>query len=87
MRVLSLWVAVLLFLFWIEGPIPHAQTLPSAQQLLPLAPHLSLQQKDLHSFRATGRFDWEQVHLKFKLWAEKPYWGLWQCGTSVQVKS
>ena len=72
MRISFLWIAVLLFLFWVGCPTPHAQTLPSAQQLLPLAPHLSLQEKDLRSFRATGRLDWEQVHLKFELCAEKP---------------
>ena len=67
-----LWVAVLLFLFGVECPPSHAQPLPTAEQLLPLAPHLSLQEKDLRSFRAAGRFDWEQVHLKFELFAEKP---------------
>lgn len=71
-RIPFLWVAVLLFLFGVECPTPDAQTLPSAQQLLPLAPNLSLQEKDLRSFRATGRLDWEQVHLKFEVCAEKP---------------
>jgi hypothetical protein len=66
------WIAALLFLSWVECPTPHAQTLPSAQKLLPLAPNLSLQEKDLRSFRTTGRLDWEQVHLKFELFAEKP---------------
>jgi len=72
MRISFLWIAVLLFLVWGEGPTLRAQTLPSAQQLLPLAPHLSLQEKDLRSFRTTGRLDWQQVHLKFELCAEKP---------------
>jgi hypothetical protein len=72
MGISFLWIAVLLFLFWIECPTPHTQTLPSAQQLLLLAPHLSLQEKDLHSFRAAGRLDWQQVQLKFELFAEKP---------------
>ena len=67
-----LWIAALWFLFWVECPPSHAQTLPTAQQLLPLAPHLSLEEKDLRSFRAAGRFDLEQVHLKFELFAEKP---------------
>lgn len=66
------WIAVLLLLSWVECPVPRAQTLPSAEQLLPLAPHLSLQGKDLHSFRAAGQFNWEQVRLKFELFAEKP---------------
>ncbi len=72
MQTSFLWIAVLLFLLWVESPIIHAQPLPSAQQLLPLAPHLSLEEKDLRSFRASGRLDWEQVHLKFELFAEKP---------------
>jgi hypothetical protein len=67
-----LWIAVLPFLLWVGCPILRAQFLPSPQQLLPLAPHLSLEEKDLHSFRVAGRFDWEQVHLKFELFAEKP---------------
>jgi hypothetical protein len=66
------WIAALLFLSWVECPTPHAQTLPSAQQLFALAPHLSLEEKDLRSFRAAGRFHWERVHLKFELFAEKP---------------
>jgi hypothetical protein len=72
MGIAFLWAAVLVFLFWVECPSPGAQILPSAQQLLPLAPHLSLEEKDLRSFRAAGRFHWERVHLKFELFAEKP---------------
>jgi hypothetical protein len=72
MGISFLWIAVLLFMVWVECPTLHAQTLPSAQQLLPLAPHLSLQEKDLRSFQATGRLDWQQVRLKFELCAEKP---------------
>ena len=72
MGISFLWAAVLLFLFGVECPLSHAQPLPSAQQLFALAPHLSLEEKDLRSFRAAGRFDYEPVHLKFELSAEKP---------------
>ena len=72
MRISFLWTAILLFLFWVECPFSPAQTLPSAQQLLPLAPHLSLQEKDLRSFRVAGWLDLEPLRLKFELFAEKP---------------
>lgn len=66
------WVAAWLFLLLGECPTSYGQTLPPAQQLTILAPHLSLQEKDVRFFEATGKFDWEQVHLKFALFAEKP---------------
>jgi len=72
MRVSFLWIVVQLFLFLVRCPTADSQTLPSAQQLLLLAPHLSLQEKDIRSFETTGRFDLERVHLKFALFAEKP---------------
>lgn len=55
-----------------EGPNAYGQTLPSAQQLLLTAPHLSLQEKDINSFEATGKLDWEKVQLKFEIFAERP---------------
>jgi hypothetical protein len=69
--VLLLWIPVLFFLG--EGPKAHGQSLPTAQQLLLLAPHLSLQGKNINSFEATGQLNWEQVYVKFELFAEKPY--------------
>jgi hypothetical protein len=72
LRSLFLWIPVLFFLFLADGPKVYSQTLPSAQQLLILAPHLSLQEKDINSFQATGKFDFEQISLKFELFAERP---------------
>jgi len=72
MRVSFLWIAVLLFLFSVGPAAADGQTSPSAQQLLSLAPNLSLQEKDISSFQTNGRLDLEQVHLKFELLAEKP---------------
>jgi hypothetical protein len=72
MRISVLWIAVLFHLFLAEGPNGYGQTLPSAQQLLLTAPHLSLQEKDINSFEATGQLNWEQVHLKFELFAARP---------------
>lgn len=72
MRISFLWMAVLFFVFLGEGPNAYGQTLPSAQQLLLLAPHLSLQEKNINSFEASGQLNWEQVHLKFELFAERP---------------
>ena len=72
LRISFCWFAVLCFLFSVEGPSVYGQTLPSAHQLLLLAPHLSLQEKDINSFQATGKFDFEQINLKFELYAAKP---------------
>ena len=72
MRIAVLRFVVLFYLFLAEGPNAYGQTLPSAQQLLLTAPHLSLQEKNINSFEATGQLDWEKVHLKFELFAERP---------------
>jgi len=72
LRISFCWFAVLCFLFSVQGPSVYGQTLPSAHQLLLLAPHLSLQEKDINSFQATGKFDFEQINLKFELYAAKP---------------
>ena len=73
LRILFCWFAVLCFLFSVKAPSAYGQTLPSAQKLLLLAPHLSLQEKDINSFEATGQFDFEQIKLRFELFAVKPY--------------
>jgi hypothetical protein len=66
------WAAFLFHLLLAGGSKADGQALPSAQQLLLTAPHLSLQAKEINSFEATGRLDWEQVHLKFELFASRP---------------
>jgi hypothetical protein len=73
LRILFLWIAVLFFLFLGQGPNVYGQALPSAQQLLLPAPHLSLQEKNINSFEATGQLNWEQVHVKFELFAARPH--------------
>jgi len=72
LRISFCWFAVLCFLFSVEGPSVYGQTLPSAQQLLLLAPHLSLEEKEINSFQAIGEFDFEQINVKFELFAAKP---------------
>lgn len=67
-----LWIAILFLLFAVGPATAAGQAAPSPQQLLSLAPCLSLQEKDVRSFQAKGRLDLEQVHLKFELFAEQP---------------